>query len=115
MTTVGNVVAGDDDVQGVRRWVRLSCTEPGTHLPALAEIAGDLRLSTAVVRSALEQLAAEGMVTLHEGHRLYSVGTTTPAERAYRLMRPTRAWPAARPRAVDDGERVPGRPQPSRA
>ncbi len=40
MTTVGNVVAGDDDVQWVRRWVRLSCTEPGTHLPALAEIAG---------------------------------------------------------------------------
>ncbi|MFG2639273.1 hypothetical protein ACGFX8_37650, partial [Streptomyces sp. NPDC048362] len=39
MTTADNVVAGDDDVQAVRRWVRLSCTEPGTHLPALAEIA----------------------------------------------------------------------------
>ncbi|MFD3939701.1 hypothetical protein ACFWSF_37055 [Streptomyces sp. NPDC058611] len=86
MTTVDNVVAGDDDVQAVRRWVRLSCTEPGTHLPALAEIAGDLRLSTDVVRSTLEQLAAEGMMTLFEGYRPYSVGTT-PTERAYRLLR----------------------------
>ncbi|MER8091126.1 GntR family transcriptional regulator [Streptomyces sp. NPDC087532] len=77
----------DDDVQAVRRWVRLSCTEPGTHLPALTEIAGDLRLSVLVVRSALEQLAADGLVTLHDGYRLYSVGTTTPTERAYRLMR----------------------------
>ncbi|MFE3581391.1 GntR family transcriptional regulator [Streptomyces vinaceus] len=87
MTTVDDVAAGDDDVQAVRRWVRLSCTEPGTHLPALAEIAGDLRLSTDAVRSALELLAAEGMVTLYEGYRLYSVGTTTPTERAYRLLR----------------------------
>ncbi|MFF0171224.1 GntR family transcriptional regulator [Streptomyces prasinus] len=87
MTTADNVVAGDDDVQAVRRWVRLSCTEPGTHLPPLAEIAGELQLPTAVVRSALEHLAVEGMVSLHEGYRLYSVGTTTPTERAYRLMR----------------------------
>ncbi|MCX4461466.1 hypothetical protein OOK58_02005 [Streptomyces sp. NBC_01728] len=42
--TADSVVASDDDVQAVRRWVRLSCTEPGTHLPALTEIAGDLRL-----------------------------------------------------------------------
>ncbi|MEU4507779.1 GntR family transcriptional regulator [Streptomyces sp. NPDC024089] len=87
MTTEDNMVAGDDDVQAVRRWVRLSCTEPGTHLPAVAEIAADLRLPTAVVRAALGQLAAEGMVTLFEGYRLYSVGTTTPTERAYRLLR----------------------------
>lgn len=99
MTTADNVVAGDDDVQAVRRWVRISCTEPGTHLPALAEIAADLRLSTAVVRSALEQLAAEGMVTLHEGYRLYSVGTTTPTERAYRLLR------TAIHRSYEPGER----------
>ncbi|MEU6488672.1 GntR family transcriptional regulator [Streptomyces sp. NPDC046887] len=85
MMRVGNAVAGDDDVQAVRRWVRLSCTEPGTNLPALADIAGDLRLPTDVVRSALQQLAAEGMVILYEGYRLYSVGTTTPTERAYRL------------------------------
>ncbi|MEU8509711.1 GntR family transcriptional regulator [Streptomyces brevispora] len=99
MTTVDNVAADDDDVQAVRRWVRLSCTEPGTHLPALAEIAGDLRLSTDVVRSALEQLATEGMVTLFEGYRLYSVGTTTPTERAYRLLR------TATHRSYEPGER----------
>ncbi|MHC5902899.1 GntR family transcriptional regulator [Streptomyces sp. S6] len=75
MTTADNRVASGDDVQAVRRWVRLSCTEPGTHLPAPAEIAGDLRLPRGAVRSALEQLAAEGMVTLYEGYRLYSVGT----------------------------------------
>ncbi|MFF5130973.1 GntR family transcriptional regulator [Streptomyces syringium] len=99
MTTTDNVVAGDDDVQAVRRWVRLSYTEPGTHLPALAQIAGDLRLSTDVVRSSLEQLAAEGMVTLFEGYRLYSVGTTTPTERAYRLLR------TAIHRSYEPGER----------
>ncbi|MFD3422134.1 GntR family transcriptional regulator [Streptomyces decoyicus] len=74
-------------MQAVRRWVRLSCTEPGTHLPALDQIAGELRLPAPVVRAALEQLAADGLVTLHDSYRLYSVGTTTPAERAYRLMR----------------------------
>ncbi|MBC2906767.1 GntR family transcriptional regulator [Streptomyces cupreus] len=68
-------------------WVRLSCTEPGTHLPALATIARQVQLPTAVVRSALEQLAAEGLVTLHNGYRLYSVRTMTPTERAYRLIR----------------------------
>ncbi|MFC8273794.1 hypothetical protein ACFUJR_14975 [Streptomyces sp. NPDC057271] len=99
MTAVDDVAAGDDDVQAVRRWVRLSCTEPGTHLPALAEIAGDLRLPTDAVRSALEQLAAEGMVTLYEGYRLYSVGTTTPTERAYRLLR------TAIHRSYEPGER----------
>ncbi|MFE3556901.1 GntR family transcriptional regulator [Streptomyces sp. NPDC059193] len=92
-------MAASDDVQAVRRWVRLSCSEPGTHLPALAEIAGDLRLSAPVVRSALEQLAAEGMVTLHDGYRLYTVGTTTPTERAYRLMR------TAIHRSYEPGER----------
>ncbi|MFI0191746.1 GntR family transcriptional regulator [Streptomyces sp. NPDC017082] len=76
MTTADNVVAGDDDVQAVRRWVRLSCTEPGTHLPALAEIAADLRLSTAVVRAALEQLAAERMVTCTR-----ATGSTASARR----------------------------------
>ncbi|MFD9575551.1 GntR family transcriptional regulator [Streptomyces sp. NPDC059982] len=99
MTAVDDVTAGDDDVQAVRRWVRLSCTEPGTHLPALAEIAGDLRLPTDAVRSALQQLAAEGMVTLYEGYRLYSVGTTTPTERAYRLLR------TAIHRSYEPGER----------
>ncbi|MFE2556568.1 GntR family transcriptional regulator [Streptomyces sp. NPDC059352] len=99
MTTVDDVAAGDDDVQAVRRWVRLSCTEPGTHLPSLAEIAGDLRLPTDAVRAALEQLAAEGMVTLYEGYRLYSVGTTTPTERAYRLLR------TAIHRSYEPGER----------
>jgi DNA-binding GntR family transcriptional regulator len=94
-----NVVASDDGVQAVRRWVRLSCTEPGTHLPALAEIAGALRLTAPVVRSALQQLATEGMVTLHDGYRLYSVGTTTPTERAYRLMR------TAIHRSYEPGER----------
>ncbi|MFF5019973.1 transposase family protein [Streptomyces sp. NPDC001165] len=44
-------------------------------------------LSLAACGSALEQLAAEGLVTLHDGYRLYSVGTMTPAERAYRLIR----------------------------
>jgi DNA-binding GntR family transcriptional regulator len=52
-----------------------------------------------VVRSALEQLAADGMVTLHDGYRLYSVGTTTPTERAYRLMR------TAIHRSYEPGER----------
>ncbi|MFF7365464.1 GntR family transcriptional regulator [Streptomyces sp. NPDC008125] len=99
MTTADHVVVGDGDVQAVRRWVRLSCTEPGTHLPALAEIAGDLQLSTDTVRAALEHLAAEGMVTLFEGYRLYSVGTTTPTERAYRLLR------TAIHRSYDPGER----------
>ncbi|MFE3900163.1 hypothetical protein ACFXPY_07275 [Streptomyces sp. NPDC059153] len=69
---------------GSRSW--LSCTEPGTHLPALTEIAEDLRLSAPVVRSALEQPSADGLVTLHDSYRLYSVGTTTPTERAYLLM-----------------------------
>ncbi|GHE78759.1 hypothetical protein GCM10018785_53630 [Streptomyces longispororuber] len=108
MTTADNVVAGDDDVQAVRRWVRLSCTEPGTHLPALAEIAADLRLPTAVVRSALEQLATEGMVTPHEGYRLYSVGTTTPTERASRLMR------TALHRSYEPGERFMNRDEITR-
>ncbi|MFH8485287.1 GntR family transcriptional regulator [Streptomyces longisporoflavus] len=85
--TTDVTMASDDDVQAVRRWVRLSCTEPGTHLPALSEIARELRLSGPVVRSALKQLAADAMVTLHPGYRLYSIGTTTPTERAYRLMR----------------------------
>ncbi|WP_406490742.1 GntR family transcriptional regulator [Streptomyces sp. NBC_01604] len=88
MTVADNPVASGEDVQSVRRWVRLSCTEPGTHLPALATIARQVQLPTAVVRSALEQLAAEGLVTLHDGYRLYSVGTMTPAERAYRLIAP---------------------------
>ncbi|UXY33236.1 GntR family transcriptional regulator [Streptomyces sp. HUAS TT20] len=87
MTVADNPVASDEDVQSVRRWVRLSCTEPGTHLPALATIARQVQLPTAVVRSALEQLTAEGLVTLHDGYRLYSVGTMTPTERAYRLIR----------------------------
>ncbi|MDU9000891.1 GntR family transcriptional regulator [Streptomyces mirabilis] len=81
--TADSVATSEDDVQPVRQWVRLSCTDPGTHLPALAEIAGELRLSAPVVRSALKQLAADGMMTLHEGYRLYSVGTTTPTERTY--------------------------------
>ncbi|MFD5819348.1 GntR family transcriptional regulator [Streptomyces sp. NPDC127038] len=85
--TVDRPAASDDDVQAVRRWVRLSCTEPGSHLPALTEIARELRLPLPAVRSALEHLAAEGMVTLHTDYRLYSVGTTTPTERAYRMMR----------------------------
>ncbi|WP_055612398.1 GntR family transcriptional regulator [Streptomyces phaeochromogenes] len=99
MTMTDSVVASDEDVQSVRRWVRLSCTELGTHLPALAEIAGDLRLPAPVVRSALKQLAADGMATLHAGYRLYSVGTTTPAERAYRMMR------TAIHRSYDPGDR----------
>ncbi|MFF9819028.1 hypothetical protein [Streptomyces sp. NPDC014006] len=99
MTTADNVAASDDDVQAVRRWVRLSCIEPGTHLPALVEIAGGLRRWTAVVRSALGQLAAERMVTLHEGYWLYSVSTTTPTKCAYRLMR------TAIHRSYEPGER----------
>lgn len=83
----GNVVASDEDVEAVRRWVRLSCTEPGTHLPALATIARQLQPKAPAVRFALQQLAAEGLVTLHNGYRLYSVGTMTPTERAYRLIR----------------------------
>ncbi|MGW4985384.1 GntR family transcriptional regulator [Streptomyces mirabilis] len=84
---VADDAMANDDVESVRRWVRLSCTEPGTHLPALATIAQQLQLPTAVVRSALERLATEGLVTLHGGYRLYSVGTMTPTERAYRLIR----------------------------
>jgi hypothetical protein len=38
MTVADNAVASDEDVQSVRQWVRLSCTELGTNLPALAEI-----------------------------------------------------------------------------
>lgn len=87
MAVADSVGASDEDVQSVRRWVRLSCTEPGTHLPALAKIATQLQLSAPVVRSALEQLATEGLVTLHDGYRLYSVGRMTPTERAYRLIR----------------------------
>lgn len=87
MTVADNLVASDEDVESVRRWVRLSCTEPGTHLPALATIALQLQLTPAVVRSALQRLAGEGAVTLHDGYRLYSVGTMTPTERAYRLIR----------------------------
>lgn len=87
MTVADDAVASGEDVQSVRRWVRLSCTEPGTHLPALAKIAQELQRSAPVVRSALEQLATEGLVTLHDGYRLYSVGTMTPTERAYRLIR----------------------------
>ncbi|MGW3085594.1 GntR family transcriptional regulator [Streptomyces sp. NPDC001108] len=83
----------------MRQRVRLSRTEPGTHLPVLAEIAADLRLSRDTVRAALERLAAEGMVTLCEGYRLYSVGTTTPTERAYRLLR------TAIHRSYEPGER----------
>ncbi|MEU0110692.1 GntR family transcriptional regulator [Streptomyces sp. NPDC006251] len=87
MTVAEEAVASDEDVESVRRWVRLSCTEPGTHLPALARIAQQVQLPTAVVRSALERLAAEELVSLHDGYRLYSVGTMTPTERAYRLIR----------------------------
>ncbi|MFC9916639.1 GntR family transcriptional regulator [Streptomyces sp. NPDC127197] len=87
MAVADDVVASEEDVESVRRWVRLSCTEPGTHLPALATIARQLQLSAPVVRSALEQLATEGLVTLHDGYRLYSVGTMTPTERAYRIIR----------------------------
>ncbi|MGW2706889.1 GntR family transcriptional regulator [Streptomyces sp. NPDC001340] len=87
MAVADNPVASGEDVEAVRRWVRLSCTEPGTHLPALATIGRQVQLPTAVVRSALEQLAAEGLVTLHDGYRLYSVGTMTPTDRAYRLIR----------------------------
>ncbi|MGP4092828.1 hypothetical protein [Streptomyces sp. KR55] len=87
MTVADSGVASDEDVESVRRWVRLSCTEPGTHRPALATMARQLQLPTAVVRSAREQLAAEGLVTLHDGYRLYSVGTMTPTERAYRIIR----------------------------
>lgn len=88
MTVADNpAVASDEDVESVRRWVRLSCTEPGTHMPALATIALQLQLTSAVVRSALERLATEGVVTLHDGYRLYSVGTMAPTERAYRLIR----------------------------
>lgn len=39
------------------------------------------------VRSALEQLATEGLATLHDGYRHHSVGTVSPTERAYRLIR----------------------------
>ncbi|MFJ2829253.1 GntR family transcriptional regulator [Streptomyces sp. NPDC087263] len=99
MTVADDAVANDDDVQSVRRWVRLSCTEPGTHLPALAEIARELRLSAPVVRSALKKLAADGLVALHADYRLYSVGTTTPTERAYRMMR------TAIHRSYEPGER----------
>ncbi|WP_063794214.1 GntR family transcriptional regulator [Streptomyces graminilatus] len=87
MAVVDEVMAGEEDVEAVRRWVRLSCTEPGTHLPALATISQQLQLPTGVVRSALECLAAEELVTLHEGYRLYSVGTMSPAERTYRIIR----------------------------
>ncbi|MET9513976.1 hypothetical protein [Streptomyces sp. NPDC002994] len=45
------------------------------------------RLSARVVGSALEQLAAEGLVTLRDGYPLYSVVTMALTERAYRLMR----------------------------
>lgn len=38
--TADSVATSEDDVQAVRQWVRLSCTDPGTHLPALAEIGG---------------------------------------------------------------------------
>ncbi|MCX4617250.1 hypothetical protein OHB25_03930 [Streptomyces mirabilis] len=38
--TADSVATSEDDVQPVRQWVRLSCTDPGTHLPDLAEIAG---------------------------------------------------------------------------
>ncbi|WP_179199733.1 GntR family transcriptional regulator [Streptomyces sp. NRRL B-24572] len=75
------------EVSAIRDWVRLSCPEPGKHLPAVGKIAEELSTSSGVVRSALEQLAEEGVVTLHEGYRLYSVGTMTPTEAAYRALR----------------------------
>ncbi|MFF4550593.1 GntR family transcriptional regulator [Streptomyces sp. NPDC001435] len=81
MTVADDAVASDEDVESVRRWVGLSCTEPGTHLPALVTIALQLQLSTAVVRAALERLATEGLVTLHGGYRLYSVGAMSPMGR----------------------------------
>ncbi|MGW1364524.1 GntR family transcriptional regulator [Streptomyces chartreusis] len=87
MAVAGDTVASGEEVEAVRRWVRLSCTEPGTHLPDLATISRQLQLPAPVIRSALEQLAPEGLVTLHNGYRLYSVGTMSPTERAYRLIR----------------------------
>ncbi|MFD8609547.1 GntR family transcriptional regulator [Streptomyces sp. NPDC059631] len=79
--------ATEEQVATVRGWVRTTYTKPGTHLPAVAQIAQDIHLPQGVVRSALEQLAGEGLVTLHEGYRLYTVGTITPTERIYRLLR----------------------------
>ncbi|MFB6931261.1 hypothetical protein [Streptomyces chartreusis] len=60
MAVAGDTVASGDEVEAVRRWVRLSCTEPGTHLPDLATISRQLQLPAPVVRSALEQLAPRG-------------------------------------------------------
>ncbi|MFE6475698.1 GntR family transcriptional regulator [Streptomyces rochei] len=65
-----SAAATGDDVEAVRRWVQLTGTDPGTYLPALATIAWQLQRSSAVVRSALEQLAAEGLVSLHDDYRL---------------------------------------------
>ncbi|MFF1511832.1 hypothetical protein [Streptomyces sp. NPDC058326] len=44
-------------------------------------------------------------MTLHDGYRLYSVGTTNPTERAYRLMR------TAIHRTYEPGERFMTRDQ----
>ncbi|MFK4070839.1 hypothetical protein [Streptomyces sp. NPDC029674] len=75
METTDNVVAGDGNVQAVRRWVRLSCTEPGTHLPALAEIAADLRLPTAVQRRHDEAESERAYRLLRTAiHRSYEPG-----------------------------------------
>jgi hypothetical protein len=38
MAVAGDTVASGEEVEAVRRWVRLSCTEPGTHLPDLATV-----------------------------------------------------------------------------
>lgn len=80
-------VATEEQVATMRRWVRSMYTTPGTHLPTVAEIAQDVHLPRGVIRSALAQLAEEGVVTLHEGYRLYTVGTITPTDRVYRLLR----------------------------
>ncbi|MEU9369225.1 hypothetical protein AB0D71_32010 [Streptomyces avermitilis] len=41
MIVVVVLVASEEDVEPVRRWVRLSCTEQGIYLPALAKIAAE--------------------------------------------------------------------------
>jgi len=95
MTRADSVVASDEDVQSVCRWVRLlvvvvdSRAPSRAQLPALAEPAGDLQLPAPVVGSALEQLAADGLVTLHDGYRLDSVGSED-ADRVLPGRRPAR-------------------------
>ncbi|RAJ44947.1 regulatory GntR family protein, partial [Streptomyces sp. KhCrAH-43] len=89
MTEASPVVfhaAASEHVATVRGWVTSTHTEPGTFLPPVAEIARTVQLPQSVVRSALQQLVGQAVVSLHDGFRLYTVGVMTPTDRVYRKI-----------------------------